>query len=212
MQAHAVAEDDAVQAVCSGVMVSEIGTKLRHLAAAAALRQLAGRRLPELISEYLGFEWVPVDAVSALSSKLTLKASMTRVRAGSKLLYLNKGEVSIKVTPTQCRGIVISPDIVDTTVAKLVLRVASLGADPVEGTDCEDVVNGVVVDASWFCVFGVYRTPQEWHSLASAMPFPPDSIAFLRPWHAKAIYTMLTNSPLQLNRLRKQRLVEIADI
>eukprot|EP00971_Amphidinium_carterae_P290803 5774678-Amphidinium_carterae.1 len=109
----------------SGVMVSETGTRLRHLAAAAALRQPAGRRLPEMISEYLAFEWIPVGAVDGLSSKLTLRSPLGKVRAGSKLLYLNKGEVSIKITPMQCRGIVISPDIVDTAVARVVTRIGS---------------------------------------------------------------------------------------
>ena len=58
-------------------------------------------------------------------------------------------------------------------------------------------------------MFGVFRSPQEWHSLAKAIPFPMDRLRFIRPWQARAVLDILTHSPENLVKLRRNALEKI---
>ena len=54
-------------------------------------------------------------------------------------------------------------------------------------------------------MFGVFRTPEAWYKIAAALKFPPDEMPFLRPWRAKTLASILSMSPRNLNKLRKER-------
>ena len=59
--------------------------------------------------------------------------------------------------------------------------------------------------------FGLLRSPQEWHQLALVIPFAMDRLRFVRPWKAKAMVEMLTNSPARLVELRKNALQKMIE-
>ena len=170
--------------------------KARDLAAAAGLRQPRGWKIPETITEFQCIFQFPLSQVFILDSKKCLRDPLGQCPAGAKFIGINKGETTMRLTTSTASKVRFSQEVTHSSVAKLFDKVNG-------GVTKVGFGSLTLVDESWVVLFGCFRSPERWHHEASCLIFPPDSVGFLRPLHAKAIWKMFGMSPAQLSSFRR---------
>eukprot|EP00971_Amphidinium_carterae_P325688 6456083-Amphidinium_carterae.2 len=133
--------------------------------------------------EFLGFVRLSCGAAPTLTAKRRTTIDLPYLPRGSKLISYYKGVGEVVKVGTVCSA---------TDVCEHCGRVCAEGGDG----SCT---------ARWM-EYGVFRTPQEFHTEACLKPFPMEHAGLAKPWQVTALRTMLRRSPYEVSILRSRAL------
>eukprot|EP00971_Amphidinium_carterae_P273445 5426923-Amphidinium_carterae.1 len=120
--------------------VERICTALHCKKASKVHQQPRGMRSSPLVTEFLGFVELPCISSPGVNAKLRTTCELAALPIGSKLVWLDMGEQSVRVSLSDGR------------------HCPKCGRSVKDGfgSGCREVR----------FIFGVYRTPEEWHAEA----------------------------------------------